>query len=179
MFQNRANITNVVHFPVLDDELEDYVNDLIQAASQLDKMINEMGEIVFIHCTTGISRAPTLFIVYLAIYCRHKLWEKPDALAAFVLEEFPWSSPNMQAVRICIDKCRALQAKNKIRYETDLKNKQAEKEEAERRRRLKKAQDEAERLRLKRLAEQEAEALRLQKLAFKERERALRAQYKD
>ena len=86
MFQNRANITNVVHMPVLDDELDLYVNDLIHAANQLDKMINEKGEVVFIHCTTGISRAPTLFIVYLAIYCRHKLWEKPDALAAFVLE---------------------------------------------------------------------------------------------
>ena len=81
----------------------------------------------------------------------------------------------MQAVRICIDKCRALQAKNKIRHEADLKNKQAEKEEAERRRRMKKNTDEAERLRLKGLIDREAEALRLQKLAFKERERALRA----
>lgn len=69
---DRVGITNVINFPVADEHIEDYVASLLEAAKQLDLMINEQGEEVYVHCTTGISRAPTLIMVYLAIYCRHK-----------------------------------------------------------------------------------------------------------
>ena len=178
MFINRVNITNVVNHPVEDLFLEDYVDQLISAAKQLDIMINEQGEEVFVNCTSGISRAPTLVMVYLAIYCRHKQWENLDALKNFIVESHPNALPNLQAVKLCVEKCKSLQAQNKIRFEKDSQNKKAAKEEAERRRQLKAAQDEAERLRLKRLAEQEAEALRRLKLEQQEKERDLREKAK-
>ena len=176
MFINRSNITNVVNYPVDDVFLDDYVEALIGAAKQLDKMINEQGEEVFVNCTTGISRAPTLILVYLSIYCRHKQWNNLDALANYLKDAFPNSQPNLMAVKLCIERCKSLQAQNKIRFEKDQKNKKAAKEEAERRKQLKIAQDEAERLRLKRLAEQEAENIRRQRLEYEQKERDLRAQ---
>jgi protein-tyrosine phosphatase len=69
-------------------------------------MINEQGEEVYVHCTTGVSRAPTLIIVYLAVYCRHRKWNDLPALKNFVTDNHPNAFPNMVAVELCIEKCK-------------------------------------------------------------------------
>ena len=137
-------------------------------------MINEHGEEVFVHCTTGISRVSTLVLVYLAIYCRHKQWNNVDALKSMLKNHYDLSFPNMQAVNLCIEKSKQLQEKNRLRFEADQKNKKSEKDELERRKQLKIAQDEAEKIRLQRLADMEAEKMRQLRGDYETKQKDLR-----
>ena len=95
-------------------------------------MLSDDEQEVFLHCTTGISRAPTLVIVYLALFLRHKNWDNLNDLEAFVKSAFPQASPNMDAAQKCVEANRDFQAKQRKRYEKDLKNKKESKDEAER-----------------------------------------------
>jgi protein-tyrosine phosphatase len=46
-------------------------------------MINNEGLTVYLHCTSGISRAPALLVVYLCLFKRVKQWQSPYHANAF------------------------------------------------------------------------------------------------
>lgn len=178
MFYDRAQITSYQTFAVSDAIEDEYITNLFEAAKVLDQLLNDDEQEVFLHCTTGISRSPTLVIVYLALFLRHKNWDNLTELEAFVKKAFPQAVPNMVVAKKCIEKNRDFQAKQRKRYEKELRNKKEGKDEAERQRLLRLAQEEAERLRLRRLAEQDDEEAMLAKIRAEEEERLrkLRAQ---
>ena len=61
-----------VHDTVGDDYENEYVRDLFRAVQKLNELINVKKHHVYLHCSAGVSRAPTLFIIYLALYIKHK-----------------------------------------------------------------------------------------------------------
>ena len=67
---------------------------LFVAAQYLDDMINDKGLRVFVHCATGITRAPTLAIIYLALTKRHKDWKDPKKLESAIRKSHIDSFPN-------------------------------------------------------------------------------------
>ena len=66
-------------------------------------MINNLGLTVYIHCTSGISRAPTVVMVYLCLFKRVKQWQNPYYVAQFVKAFHLNSSPNMRAVQRVVE----------------------------------------------------------------------------
>ena len=58
----------------------------------------EKGLKVFVYCTSGMTRAPTLVIAYLCLYLKHKNWQNPNDVSMYVFNEYFWSVPNMKAV---------------------------------------------------------------------------------
>lgn len=64
-------------------------------ADVLNKLINEDGRDVYVHCTAGMGRAPAVVLCYL---CLHKDFE-PDEADRYVKSWRKVSVPNMRAVK--------------------------------------------------------------------------------
>jgi predicted protein tyrosine phosphatase len=65
-------------------------------------LVNVEGLSVFVHCTSGLSRAPAVIIIYLCLYKKHKSWRNPDDVAHFVKAFNHKITPNMKIVNKCI-----------------------------------------------------------------------------
>jgi protein-tyrosine phosphatase len=48
------------------------------------------GDEIFVHCGAGVSRAPTLVIVYLALFIKDKRWRSVEDLYNFLEEVYRW-----------------------------------------------------------------------------------------
>ena len=57
-----------VHFPIHDFNQGDLIQKLYDAACELNRMINERGLDVYVHCTAGMGRAPASVLVYLCLF---------------------------------------------------------------------------------------------------------------
>lgn len=170
-YYKSRGINLVVNYPVSDINEDEYIENLFQASQHLHDLIDIKGHHVFVHCSSGVSRAPTLVLVYLALFLQHKHWDNLTELHNFVLEYYHVSMANLIIAQKCIEVNREFQSKHRSNYEDEEERSRKAREEAERLRLLKIAQEEAERLRLQRLAEQEQEKLRLQRLQYQEDER--------
>jgi protein-tyrosine phosphatase len=71
MYKGRG-INLVINYPVSDVKEDDYLEQLFEASQHMHELIGVKGQHVFVHCSSGVSRAPTLVVVYLALFLRHK-----------------------------------------------------------------------------------------------------------
>jgi len=68
----------VINSSVSDINENEYCSDAFDAAVKLNDLVNVQGNNVFLHCTSGISRASTVFLCYLALFPRYENWRKND-----------------------------------------------------------------------------------------------------
>ena len=94
----RDQLITAVHFPIHDFNEEDLKSKLFDGASLLNKMINEQGLKVYVHCTAGMGRAPAVVLVYL---CLFKGME-PEEARVYVKSFRSVSVPNMTAVKAIV-----------------------------------------------------------------------------
>jgi predicted protein tyrosine phosphatase len=59
--------------------------------------VNERNQRVYIHCTSSITRSPTLAIVYLCLFVISDDWSQPQKVADFIKQYHKFSFPNMTA----------------------------------------------------------------------------------
>jgi hypothetical protein len=161
----------VLNYPISDVKEEEYMEQLFEASKHLFDLIDRKQEQVFMHCSAGASRGPTLAMVYLAIFLKHKYWNNIPELQKWIKANYYMSLANIDIVLKVIERNREFQSKQKLNYEDEEERRRRAAEEAERLRQLKLAQDEAERIRLLRLAEAEREKLRLQREQHEQAER--------
>ena len=84
------------HVPVRDFNSVDLQDRLPSCVSVLNDLISS-GHIVYLHCSAGTGRSPSVAIAYLAWCCRWDL----DAAAAHVEQCRP-CAPNMEAIRLAM-----------------------------------------------------------------------------
>jgi len=58
---------------------------------------------VFVNCTAGVSRGPTLMVVYLALFIKHKKWEDIDAIYQTVEDHYRWQDANVKVAKLVIE----------------------------------------------------------------------------
>lgn len=164
---HKKDINLIVNLPVIDEAEEAYVSQLFQATKQLHDLVDVQGHKVFLHDTTGVSRAPTLFLAYQALYvkARSTLREMSEDLG----RAYPIGCPNMKAVQRVLDENSAFVDRQRDILAEDEKLQRLL--ESDRKAQLRKEHDQAEFARLKDQAEHEVERLRLQRLQFEEAER--------
>ena len=63
-----ARNIEVIHYPIHDFNQTDLMAKLYGAACELNRMINEHGRAVYVHCTAGMGRAPASVLVYLCLF---------------------------------------------------------------------------------------------------------------
>ena len=69
---------------------------------------------VFLHCTAGVSRGPTLMIVYLSLYLKHKDWNDLDKIYDYVEKEFPWQDANITVAKKVVEQNKAFQDQQRL-----------------------------------------------------------------
>ena len=164
-------INMVLNYPIADVKEEEYMEQLFEASLHLHDLIDKQGFHVYLHCSAGVSRGPTLAMVYLALFMKHKYWNNLKELKQWIKQQYLLSAANVPIAEKVIEHNKEFQMQQKLNFEDDEEKRRREAAEAERLRQLKLAQDEAERLRLQRLAEAEREKIRLQNEEFAENER--------
>lgn len=98
MNEYRANgINTAMHFPVSNNDPE-YKEKLFMAAQYLHGLVDKQNKKVFIHCSSGLIRTPTIVLVYLCIFKRVKSWKSVPNTRDFIVESCSQSMPNMMLV---------------------------------------------------------------------------------
>mmetsp|Transcript_5298 Transcript_5298/g.8928 ORF Transcript_5298/g.8928 Transcript_5298/m.8928 type:complete len:295 (+) Transcript_5298:843-1727(+) len=115
-FYKSVGINLVLNFPVSDVREEEYIDQLFQACMHLHDMIDVKGHHVYLHCSTGVSRAPTLALVYLALFLKHKHWNNLGELQRYIRHIYYPSMANLKIAQMVIDKHRDFQSRQKLNY---------------------------------------------------------------
>jgi len=89
-----AGLQLIKHQEVDDVDEEEYALQVFQAALVLDEIVGK-GHNVYLHCAKGISRGPTLLVIYMALFLRHPQWYSHDDIAADIKDQYALSDPNM------------------------------------------------------------------------------------
>jgi len=84
----------LVHFPIRDFDRVSLKSLLRRAASMVNDLVCN-GHRVYIHCTAGMGRAPTVGIAYLVAHCG---WNLDDTIS-HVRYHHPVSAPNVPVLR--------------------------------------------------------------------------------
>ena len=87
------------NFPVNDLHEEIYSSDIIQAAQYLNDMINNKNLNVYIYCSSGISRAPTVILAYLTLFKKAQCWQYIPLVESLIISHYPCCSPNVKIVQ--------------------------------------------------------------------------------
>ena len=85
-------------FPLSDLDEDELCASLFLGAQHLNNMINTEGLKVYVHCTSGISRAPALIVTYLCLFKKVKQWETPRKVAQYLRTYHFNSKPNLRAI---------------------------------------------------------------------------------
>jgi len=91
----------VVSSPVTAEDIDDYAEQLFDAAQHLYDLIDVKGHKVYLHDVTGVSRAPTLYLCYLALFMKSTL-PVHDMLKE-LKKQYPLASPNMKLIEKVLD----------------------------------------------------------------------------
>jgi hypothetical protein len=108
-----------------------------------------------------MSRAPTLIILYWALFLRHEKWNDIAELAKYLRSQYDLSTPNLEMVQSIIENNQNFQNQQRLRQEAEDEARRAQIMKMDRMNQLKNMKEEYERLKRKRLAEAEAEKSRL------------------
>lgn len=74
-------IKTAIHFPVDEYNEKEHKMKVFAAAQYLNDMVNNKGHRVYIHCSSGITRAPSVVLTYFCLFKRVESWrdiEKAD-----------------------------------------------------------------------------------------------------
>lgn len=86
------------HYPIDEHKgLNDLSQELFHACGRLDDLLDRYKR-VYVHCDTSITRAPTVAIAYLCLYCRTSDWQRPAKVYNMMKREAYRMHPNMKAV---------------------------------------------------------------------------------
>lgn len=83
-----------VHYPITCFDEEDLLNKLHGAACEINKMINEEGRKVYVHCTGGVGRGPSAAVAYLCLI----KGMKPEDAEKFVKSFRKVAKPDLKSI---------------------------------------------------------------------------------
>lgn len=66
-------------------------------------MVNLLGLNVYVHCTSGLTRAPAVILAYLCLFKKIKCWQTPDEALKYIRGFNPKLNPNMRIIKKCIE----------------------------------------------------------------------------
>ena len=100
-------IDRVVSFPIPDHDEEEYMDKLFIAAQHINDLINEQGHTVYLHDTSGLTRAPTLALIYLCLFVKIRTYENLPEACALLKQYHSVSTPNLNIIKKVIKKNKA------------------------------------------------------------------------
>ena len=93
----------------------------------------------------GVSRAPTLLMLYLALYMKSQYWNNLDELLKFVKQFHPITNPNMEVIKKVIAENKDFIEQQRRQWEEDERLRKSQIDEMKRLQKLRDFEDENER----------------------------------
>lgn len=110
-----VGIYNCVSHPILDEDEDEYIEELFHAAQHLNDLI-EQGNVVYVYDNTSTSRAPTLILTYLTLFMKCKNYDYlPDAQNEVIMSH-EISTPNTKIVAKLLKKHHKFQDRIKLKW---------------------------------------------------------------
>jgi protein tyrosine phosphatase len=79
------------HEPINDDQTPQYADGLFKGAVRLNQLKKQYkDDEIFVHCTAGVSRGPTLMIVYMALFIKDRRWRSVEDLYDYLEDIYRW-----------------------------------------------------------------------------------------
>ena len=94
----RKNDMEIIRCPIRNFSEKDLKAQLPHAACLLNDLISNRNKKVFVHCTAGVGRAPSVVLAYLCLYKKVDLWDDVNAVYEFMKFNHIESKPNMKIV---------------------------------------------------------------------------------
>ena len=91
-------IKNAIHLPVDDSVEKEFKIKIFTAAQYLHDMVNKKGHRVYIHCSSGISRAPSAILTYLCLFKRVECWRDIDKADQYLTSNYHVAHANKTLV---------------------------------------------------------------------------------
>ena len=126
-FYRNKGINQIVNYPITDENVDVYAAALFIGAQHLYDLIDVKGLKVYLHDVTGVSRAPTLFLCYQALFNKTKL-SLPEA-SKKLKQMYELSNPNLKVIQKVLDDNKAFMEKQKSKSLDDDKQRQKDEED--------------------------------------------------
>lgn len=91
----------VVNFPLDDVKMNEveYSIKVFEICKTINNISSKSSKNVLVHCTTGISRAPTVILTYLCLYKKTKTWYNIPKSEDYLKRFHPICHPNLKVVQ--------------------------------------------------------------------------------
>lgn len=100
-FYRNRGINVITNYAVSDEDEDVYAEQLFHAAQHLYDLVDLKGHRVFLHDSTGVSRAPTLFLVYQSLFMKTNQ-SVPDQYKD-LKKIYPLATPNFRMIQRMLD----------------------------------------------------------------------------
>jgi protein-tyrosine phosphatase len=101
----------VLNYPISDVKEDEYMEQLFEASQHLFELIDKQGHHVFLHCSSGVSRGPTLALVYLSLFLKHKDWNNLLELHKWIRSLYQFSLANIDLAQRVIERHKEFQSR--------------------------------------------------------------------
>ena len=81
--------------PLKDSEEGEYSFDLFRIAQKVHQIVDIERQMLFIHCSSGVTRAPTLALLYLCLFKKIEHWKNPHGSLSYLKGCCKEICPNM------------------------------------------------------------------------------------
>lgn len=142
--------------PVTDENMETYASQLFDVALRLYELVDVQGQKVFLHDVTGVSRAPTALICYIALFWKKRGMTIIDMVKDLKKAQYQYAEPNLEIIsKVLTDNKSFLEKQRNLQKSEEADPNRLSEEEM--RLALQRAQADLEKLRQIRLKEAEDE----------------------
>jgi len=118
-FYRNKGINVVVNYAVSDENEDTYAEQLFNAAQHLFDLVDIKGHRVYLHDSTGVSRAPTLYLVYQSLFMKTPL-TVPDQYKE-LKKIYNHATPNFRMIQRVLDDNKQFLEKQRARFLEDEK----------------------------------------------------------
>lgn len=96
MYKNN-DIQAVFHYPI-EEVSQNYHVKMFEVAQRLQDLVENKGRTVFIHCTSGVSRGPTVALLHQCLYKKVNTWESVSKTSDYIKNSHHLAHPNIKVV---------------------------------------------------------------------------------
>ena len=98
LYYKAKKIQTIVNHTIDDTNEDNLVKCLLSGVMQLYQLVNERKQRVYVHCTSSITRTPTLVVIYLCLFVLTDDWQNPQKVCDLIKKFHKISFPNIKAL---------------------------------------------------------------------------------
>ena len=105
----QKGINTIINHPIDDTNENSLYQGLLEGSARLNQLMATGKNKVYVHCTSSVTRAPTLLNLYLCLYVKAVDWQSPMQVKSLIQYYHKPAYPNMKMVNQIINDNQSIQ----------------------------------------------------------------------